>query len=298
MEPLPPFQHLRPKTLVEAIDLLRQHGRSAKVLAGGTDLLIQMKNRLTSPLYLVSLKAIKDFDEILEVSGGIRIGALATHSKIQRSSLVRSRLPVLADCMDKIGSKQIRNVGTLGGNLCNAAPSADTAPPLLALDARLKVVGTGPEKQIPVDRFFIGPGKTILESSEILAEIIIPLPPCNSAGAFIKHTRRAALDLPVINVAVQCTFNVNLSHFERVRIGLGVVAPAPFRPRKAESFLEGKRFEEKVLEEAGDIASQEASPRDTWRGSSSYRKAMIGILLQEALRMSKKRAAFYKEGAC
>jgi CO/xanthine dehydrogenase FAD-binding subunit len=298
MEPLPPFHHLRPKTLAEAANLLSQHGQSAKVLAGGTDLLIQMKNRLTSPLYLVSLKEIQGLDEILEVSGEIRIGALATHSKIQCSPLIRKRLPVLGDSVDNLGSKQIRNVGTLGGNLCNAAPSADTASPLLALDARLKVVGTRSEKQIPVDSFFIGAGKTILEVGEILAEIIIPLPPSYSAGAFIKHTRRAALDLPVISVAVQCTFNAELSHFERVRIGLGVVAPVSFRPRKAESFLQGKRFEEKVLEEAGNIACQEATPRDTWRGSSLYRKAMIGILLQEALQMSKQRAAFYKEGSC
>jgi carbon-monoxide dehydrogenase medium subunit len=288
MEALLPFEYHRPSSVEEAVRLLAQFGDDAKPIAGGTDLLIQMKYRLASPSHLVALKWIPGLDRI-EEGEAVRIGALATHTQIKESSAIKTRFPILIDALSQLGSQQIRNVATIGGNLCNAAPSADTAPVLLALNAGVVLVGPQGKREMDLNDFFLAPGKTALKSSEILTAILIPMPRPSSSGSYIKHIRRAVLDLPIVGVAAQCIFSRNLVKIEEVRIGLGVAAPTPIRAMGAEAFLKGKPVQDDILEQAGRIASQEAKPRDTWRGSASYRSDMIRVLIQDAILLARDR---------
>jgi len=289
MDGLPPFEYHRPLTIEEAVALLARFGEDAKPMAGGTDLLIQMKNRWASPRHVIALKWIPGLDGIAD-GERVRIGALATHSRIKESPLIRGRFPILIDALSRLGSQQIRNIATIGGNLCNAAPSADTAPALLALDARAVLVSPKGKREMGLESFFLAPGKTALNPDEILESILLPRPPPLSCGAYIKHMRRAALDLPIIGVATQCTLSRDSKKIEDIRIGLGVCAPIPIRAKAAEAFLRGKPVEEEILDQGGTIAMREAKPRDTWRGSASYRSEMIRVLVQEAILLARDRA--------
>ncbi len=289
MEGLPSFEYHRPSSLQEAIELLARFGDKAKPIAGGTDLLVQMKQGFVSPTHVVALKWIAGLDVITEEKM-LTIGGLATHTKVLGHPVVRGRFPILVDALSRLGSRQVRNVATLGGNLCNAAPSADSAAPLLALDVRVMVMSPQGRREVPLDGFFVRPGETSLKPGDVLTSILIPMPPPCSGGAYLKHTRRAALDLPIIGVAAQCTFSRDFGKIEEVRIGLGVAAPTPIRAKGAEAFLKGKSVQDRILEQAGVIASQEAKPRDTWRGSASYRSEMIQVLVQEAIRLARDRA--------
>lgn len=288
MDGLPPFEYHRPSTIEEAVALLARFGEDAKLMAGGTDLLVQMKNRWASPRHLIALKWIPGLDGVTD-GERVRIGALATHSRIKGSPLIRSRFPILIDALSRLGSQQIRNFATIGGNLCNAAPSADSAPALLALGAKVGLAGPRGKREMGLEGFFLAPGRTALNPDEILESILLPSPPPFSCGAYIKHMRRAALDLPIVGVATQCTFTPDLKKMEDVRIGLGVCAPTPIRAKAAEAFLRGKPVEEEILNQGGTIASQEAKPRDTWRGSASYRSDMIRELIHEAISLSRDR---------
>jgi CO/xanthine dehydrogenase FAD-binding subunit len=283
MEGLPAFEYHRPSSVEEAVGLLARYGEDAKPMAGGTDLLVQMKNRWTSPRHLIALKWIPRLDGITD-GEMVRIGALATHSRIKESPVIRGRFPILIDALSQLGSQQVRNVATIGGNLCNAAPSADTAPALLTLGAKVVLVGPKGKRDMGLENFFLGPGKTALNTDEILESILLPRPPPYSCGAYMKHMRRAALDLPIIGVATQCTFSRDLKIIEDIR------APTPIRVKAAEAYLRGKPLEEGILNQGATLASQEAKPRDTWRGSAFYRSEMIRVLVQEAILLSRDRA--------
>ncbi len=288
MEGLPAFEYHRPSSVEEAVGLLAQYGNDAKPMAGGTDLLVQMKNRWISPRHLIALKWIPGIEGITD-GETVRIGALATHSRIKESRVIRGRFPILIDAVSQMGSQQVRNVGTIGGNLCNAAPSADTAPALLALGAEVLLVGPKGKRSMGLENFFLAPGRTALATDEILESILLPRPPPYSCGAYMKHMRRQALDLPILGVAAQCAFTPDLKKIEDIRIGLGVCAPTPIRAKAAEAFLRGKPLEEGILNQGGTLASQEAKPRDTWRGSASYRSEMIRVLIHEAILLSRDR---------
>jgi carbon-monoxide dehydrogenase medium subunit len=295
MTKIPPFAYDKPNSVEEAIRLLTQYGESAKPLAGGTDLLIQMKHGLALPRHLVSLNHISELADIIE-DDVLKIGALATHSKIVKYPLIESRFPILFGALSQIGSHQIRNVATIGGNICNAAPSADSLPALLALEARLCLKGPQGKREIDLEGFLIAPGQTAIQPGEILTSILLPFPSRFSAGMYIKHTRRGALDLPIIGVAVQCTFGPDFENIEKACIGLGVAAPTPIRARAAEAFLAGKPVKEEILKEAGRIASQEAKPRDSWRGSASYRSEMIRVLVGRAILLARERLTKLQKG--
>lgn len=273
------FEYLKPVSLGEALGLLVQHGDKARVIAGGTDLMVQWKKKLISAEYLISLRNIPELSRV-EFSGGLKIGAAATHRTLELSPEIRRHFPVIFDAVSGLGSVQVRNSATIGGNICNAAPSADTAPPLLVLEARAIVAGPHGEREVPIDAFFKGPGKSVLESGELVTrfEIAEPLP--RTGMAYWKHTRRKAMDLPILGVAVLLSIEEDLETCLKARVALGVAAPTPMRARKAEAFLEGKRVDETVLLQAGEIASEESSPRTTIRGSQWYRKEMVRVLVQ------------------
>jgi carbon-monoxide dehydrogenase medium subunit len=277
-----PFTYLTPKTLDEAISLYVSHGEQSKYVAGGTDVLVKIKEGKLAPNYLISLKHIigQDRPFLNHETGELYIGAFCTHRSIEQSPLVQHRYPILYDAVKNIGSIQIRNVATIGGNLVNAVPSADGAIPLIALDGRANIYGAKGQRSVELRRFFLGPGQCDLEGGEILTEIVIPPLAPRSGGAYIKHGRREAMELPMLGVGVLLTLAEDMTTCAKARICLGVAAPTPFRALEAEKYLQGKNINEENLAEAGRIAGQESRVRDSIRGVAWYRREMVGVLVK------------------
>jgi len=217
---------------------------------------------------------------------GLRIGALVKHAALENSPLLRDGWGILASAAHKVGSPQVRHLGTLGGNLCNASPAADTAPALLVLEAEATLVRQEGERHIPLECFFTGPGLTALKEDEIFKEIFIPEGPANSSWVYLKLGRRKSLDLALTCVAVLLTLDPGTGTCRRARVALGAVSPTPMRARKTEEFLEGRRLEESVIREAGKIAQQECRPISDIRASAEYRKEMVMVLVERAIKKS------------
>ena len=282
---LPKFEYCAPKTIDEACLLLSQHKEQAKVIAGGTDLLVQMKHKEVRPRYLINLRSIPGQDYITyDEKDGLRIGAQTTLRAIENSSLIRERFSILAQAAGQLGTMQVRNRGTIGGNLCNAAPSAEMAPPLIALGARVRIRVAGGERVVPVEDFFTGPGQTVLKPDEVVTEIQVPDLPHRSGGVYMRHSIRKALDLPLVGVGVVITMDKDV--LADVKIALSAVAPTPIRARRAEDVLKGNKPEDPLLEKAGLTASEEASPRDSMRASAEYKRRIIGVLIKRAIKQA------------
>ena len=273
------FEYISPESLDEAIGLLRKYGSEARILAGGTDLLVDLKQRAREPKYIISLKRLP-LSYIEENESGIRIGAATRLRMLERSPLIREKFPVLYDAIRAIGSVQIRNMATIGGNLCNASPAADSAPALLVLEARVRMAGPDGEREIPIQEFFIGPKKTSLRSDEILKEIFVPYMPPNSYTSFLRISR-TSMDIAKINIAA--FLRMNGERVEECRIALGAVAPTPIRVKRAEEFLKGKALSEEVLKEAGEIVSQEISPITDIRATAEWRREVSKVLTRDAI---------------
>jgi carbon-monoxide dehydrogenase medium subunit len=270
--------------------MLSKYGLKAKAIAGGTDLLVKMKNKEIKPQYLIRLNNIAQLDYIkTDDRDGLRIGSLATLTSVETSPLVRERIGFFAQAVQQMASHQIRNLATIGGNLCNAAPSADTASPLLVLGAKLKIVNSNGEKIIPIEDFFTGPEQTILDDGELLEEILIPTPPPFSGGIYIKHTIRRAMDLAILGVAVMITLDSDMKCKE-VRIALGAAAPTPIRAFHAEDALKGNIIDNQSIEETAQIAMDESHPRTSIRATSEYRKKMAKVLVRRALSQAREEA--------
>jgi len=276
------FSYLAPKNLDEAVSLLESYGERAKYVAGGTDVLVKIKEGKLSPDYLISLKGLlhQESPYLNHETGELFIGALLTHRAIEKSSVVRLNYPILHDAVKNIGSVQIRNVATIGGNLVNAVPSADGAIPLIALDGKAHVYGTKGRRSVELRRFFLGPGQCDLERGEILKEIVIPPLPPRTAGAYVKHGRREAMELPMLGVGVQLSLEADMATCDQVRICLGVAAPTPLRCLEAEKYLTGKKVYDLSLAEAGRIAGEESRVRDSIRGLAWYRREMVAVLVK------------------
>jgi len=280
---LPKFEYHVPSTIAEALDQISHYGNKGKVIAGGTDLLVSMKKRETIPEHLINLKEIEALKGITyDETEGIKIGALTTIGDIERAEVVREKFPPLWDAVKVMAAQQVRNLGTIGGNLCSASPSADTAPPLMALGASLKLTRVLHERVVPVEDFYKGPGESVLKPEEILTEILIPNLPDNSGGAYIKLMRRNAMDLALVGVAAWLRLDGKTCI--EARIALGAVAPTPIRAHTTESVLTHKDVDEDLIEEAGKKASQEAKPIDDIRASKAYRKEMIKVLTKRAIK--------------
>ena len=268
------FNYLAPKTIEEACSLLSKYEGRAKVIAGGTDLLVSMKKRQINPQYLVNIKDIPGLDYIhYSEENGLKIGALATLSSIAGSPIIKDKFGLLATTCNKIGIPQVRNMGTIGGNICNGGPSQDSIPSLLALDARLKVVGLRGEK------FFTGPFQTALDKAELLTEIQIPSPPPGSDGCYQWLTKITEADETLVGVAVLMTLDTKDSICKDIKIGLCSVAPVPIRARRAEEVLRGKKLENRIIEQVAQVAAEETSPRSR----ADYRRQMTGVLVKRAI---------------
>jgi carbon-monoxide dehydrogenase medium subunit len=297
------FDYFKPKTFDEALGLLSKYGEKAKLIAGGTDVIVMIKQKAMAPEVLISLQGIPGLDR-MSYNGSLTIGPMVTHRAIEKSEVIRNNFSALADAVDDLGSIQIRNVATIGGNICTAAPSADTATPLLVLGTQVKIKSVKEERTVPIEEFFKGPGKTVLKTGEMVQELWVPKPLPNTGSAYHKLQRRLALDLPILGVSVLlsldkdkvtcsdllCTaspISTILHKMEEdeivckdVRIALGVAAPTPMRAWKAEALLRGKKLSDELLEEAAHTASQEAQPRDSLRGEAWYRKDMVRVLVK------------------
>lgn len=287
---LPKFEYLVPTTIDEAISLLSSHKGEAQVIAGGTDLIHKMKRSEETPQYLVGLKNIPGLDYIdYDESQGLRFGPLVTIHTIEVSSLVRDRFPILAQAASTIGSAQIRNLGTIVGNLCSALPSADMAPGLIVLGATAKIASKKGERTIAVEDFFSGPSESVLAPDEMVVEVQVPNPPPHRGMVYIKHTIRAAMELAIVGVATLVTVQDGV--YSDAKIALGAVAPTPMRATKAESVLKGKPYSKKLVRQASEAASEEARPISDIRASAEYRKEMVRILTARALNKAKEEIA-------
>jgi CO/xanthine dehydrogenase FAD-binding subunit len=283
---LPKLDYVKAKSVEEVLKLLGEGGEKVKVYAGGTDLIPKLKTRvMAAPALLVDLKGIPNLDYVTtDGDGGLRIGALASIFSVANAPLVKDRFPMLAQAAGSIASTQIQNRGTIVGNICNAVPSADSAPALLCLGARAICVSPRGERTIDLTSFFAGPNKTVLSSDEMVKEIQVPPMPEGSRGAYVKLSPRARMDLAVVGVAA--LVKEENGTVCDIRIGLGAVAPTPRRAEKAEAVLKGERPSDRKIAEAAKTASEEAQPIDDHRASAEYRRMMVEVLVSRIVRQS------------
>ncbi len=285
------FEYLRPKSVQEAISLLHEHDGKAKVIAGGTDLVVDMRSGLTNqtprlrPQYVVDLESIPELDYIeCDEKRGLRIGSLAKVRTVENSSVLHQYYPVISQAAGQLGSVAIRNVATIGGNLCNAVPSAEMAPPLIALSAKARITGISGERVVPLEDFFVHAGETVLNAEELLVEIQVPMPPLNTKGVYLKHGKRwGTFDLAMVNVGVVLTLEADNQTCRDAKIVLGAVASTPMRAKKAEAILGGKKVASSLIEKAAQAASEEARPITDIRASAAYRAGMVKVFTRRAL---------------
>jgi aerobic carbon-monoxide dehydrogenase medium subunit len=278
-----PFEMYQPTTLQEASRLLKDKGAGGRFLAGGTDLVIAIKEKGLIPKYVVDLKKVPGLSGIREnADGSITIGALTTMREIETDPLLNKKYLYLCQSAAEVGSIQIRNRATVGGNMANATPSADVAPSLIALNATAKIVDARSERIVALEEFFTGPGQTIMSPDEILTQIIIPKTSPQLMGEYIKFSPRDMMDLAYVGVAV--TYNIAADkRCSDVRIVLGAVAPTPIRARNAEALLEGQLLTEELAARVGVEAARESKPISDVRSSADYRRAMVGAMTKRAL---------------
>jgi len=279
---LPDFGYYAPDSIAEACEALNRLGSKAKVLSGGTDIISKMKSGLLSPEFLISLKKLEFLTRIEYVPGkGVVIGARATHNDLVSSPILNDKYLSVSEAAHHMASNQIRNIGTVGGNLCNAVPSADLPPILIALGATIKLVGSNGERTMLLEDFFVGPVKTVIASDEILTEIVIP-DQLTTGSTYIKFGLRRSGALAVVGLAAAVTVKGDM--LEEVRIVIGAAAPTPMRAREAEDHLRGKVISDELIAEAGLIASKESKPISDIRGSAEYRRDLVRVFTRRALR--------------
>jgi len=277
------FEYAAPETVAEAVALLASRPGEARGLAGGTDLITQLKEGRRRAALLVDLKRIGALNHLeFTPAGGLRIGAAVPCVRLQESPDVRQHYPILAYVSTLIGSYQIQNRASLGGNLCNAAPSADGVPPLIALGARAVLAGPDGERTVDVEAFCTGPGRSVLGPGEILVELLVPPPGPRTGSVYQRFIPRGEMDIAVAGVASLLAKNPD-GTVARARIVLSAVAPTPLRVPAAEAVLQGYLPTHQRFEEAGRIASAACSPITDVRGTVAYRRHLVGVLTRRTL---------------
>jgi carbon-monoxide dehydrogenase medium subunit len=273
-----PFEFFEPKTVDEAVRLLDT--ANSKVMAGGVDLVLKIRLRLTLPDAVISLQKIPGLDYIESNPAGLRFGALASIRQIELSPLVQKNWAVLYEAVHQIASVQTKTMGTAVGNLCVATPASDIAPPLFVLGAKVKIVGLNYEKLVPIENFFVAVGKTILEPNEIVTEIFVPGMPAGTGSAFLKAAKTAD-DIAKVNAAVMVFITDKIC--KDARIALGSVAPTPIRVTEAEQTLKGQKLDETMFARAAEAAADAVRPISDIRSTAKYRKEMVRVLVKDAL---------------
>jgi carbon-monoxide dehydrogenase medium subunit len=281
---LPKFEYLAPKSLAEACALLAQHGASARVMAGGTDLLLKMQRTGQAPRFLVGLRNIGGLDQVTyDAAKGLTIGALGLLSTVCEHDQVRALYPALAYAAGSTATVQIRNMGTVAGNLCNASPSADTATPLLVYGAEVVLQGPQGERVLPLERFFLGPGKTAMGPAELVRELRVPAPAARCGSNYQRISERSQVDIAAVGVSALLELDEK-GGCRRARIALGAVAPTPLRAEDAERYLEGKPLDDAAFAQAAALACALAKPITDARAGAAWRKQMVEVLTRRALK--------------
>jgi carbon-monoxide dehydrogenase medium subunit len=289
------FELVLPRSIDDCLKALSEHGREAKLVAGGTDLLPQLKNGVAKPPYVIDLSGIAALRAVsTDAQGRLRIGAAVSARTLELDARVRTAYAAVAESAALIGSVQVRNLATLGGNLCNAAPSADMAPPLLALDAEAVIVGPGTERRVPLASFFLDVRRTVLAPDELLAELVLPAPERRSGGHYLRHTPRRELDIAVVGVASAVTLTDGVCG--KARIALASVAPTPVRAVAAERALVGQPMTPALIARAAELAVEAARPISDQRGSADFRRHLVRVLTRRTLTTALERARGREEG--
>ncbi len=285
------FEYFAPKTADESLTLLAHYKEESKVIAGGQSLLILMRQGLVAPKYLIDIKSISSLDYIHETESGLEIGSLTTHKTIETSPVIRNGFGVLAEMERTLASAETRNWGTVGGNICHADPAGDICPVLIALGGKVKMASLGGERAMTVEEFPTGYFETALQLDEILTEIQVPTLPPRTGVAFRKFTMIEG-DYAVVSVTVSITLNSKDEKCSEARIVLGAVAPIPMRAKRAEKVLVGREIKDDSLEDAAQIASDEAEPVSDMHASDEYKRELVKVLVkrvaQEAMEKAKK----------
>lgn len=286
---VPRFDYFAPESVDEACRLLNENGKKACLLAGGTDLMVRINQGLTNPSVVIGLKKIAGLHRIVfDNRKGLIIGATALLSDVASHPAVRKIYPAIAYAASQTANVQIRNMGTVAGNICNAAPSADNAPTLLALDAKVFLASTKGERQLPLDQFFLGPSVTATKPDEVLTSIFVPIPSPNSGASYQHISARGKVDISAVGIGVAVTMDGQVC--KDVRIFMGAVGPIPLRAVQAEKIVKGKKLSAELIEEAGAQASREARPITDVRASAQYRRRMVAVLTRRALVEAQTRA--------
>lgn len=289
---LPSFEFHEPVSIEEALVLKNTFGSKARLLAGGTDLLVHLKKKLITTENLISLSRIKALSEITQTGETLFIGACATMAELSASPVIQEKFCAIKSGCDNMGTHLIRNRATMGGNACNGSPAGDTLPALLVYDAVAVLQSQAGKREVPIQDFFTGPGKTCIDPNEILIGFILPLPPAHSSAHYIQLGKRKSSEINVVNVAAYLAWDPLTKKVITSRIALGSVAPTPIRALAAEACLSDQTPGEDAFFTAGEVARREdCKPIDDFRGTAAYRQAMIGVLTKRTLAQAFKQAS-------
>ena len=278
-----------PTSIDTATSLLAENSKIAKVLAGGTDILVQMHSDMIEPELIVDIKNIPELNQIHENDDGFRFGAAVSGKELMKNKEFNAVWPGVMDGIKLIGSLQVRGRASVGGNLCNASPAADSIPPMIAAAAIANIIGPKGNRDIPIEEIVVGPGKTSLAKGEIIVSFQLPNRPSNSGDAYLRFTPRTEMDIAVVGVAVNLTLD-NKGICESARVALGAVAPTPILDQKAAKSLIGTKVDDTALEELGIAVQASCSPIDDKRGTIEFRKDVVGVLAKRTALIAKRRA--------
>lgn len=276
------FDYHQPESLADAVDLAARFGGQASFLAGGTDLIVQIERGRVAPRHVIGLGRVPGLAGI-EVNGRITLGARVTHRAIEQTPALAGPLRCFVEGAEVIGGHQVRNVATIGGNLVNASPAADLVPCLLALDGVVTLVGPGGEREVPIERFLLGPNRTARRPDELVTRVDLPALPPRAATAFLKAGRRRAMEISVVCVAARLDLDATLERCLEARVVLGAVAPTAVRAHAAERLLEGQPVGGEAFRRAAEAAQEACRPIDDVRASAGFRQHLVGVLVRRAL---------------
>jgi carbon-monoxide dehydrogenase medium subunit len=284
------FEYREPTTLEETLTLMRDRGEDARVMAGGTALVIMMKQRLVMPQTLIGLRQLGGLEQLESTNGEMHLGALLTHRDVETSPLVQAQLPALAETYHHVATIRIRNVATVGGALAHADPNQDPPVMLMALDARVQLASLSGRREVPVDEFFTDYYETARQPDELVVQVIVPRAKPHTGSVYLKFLPRTADDYATVGVAATVRLNPASGLCEECRLAMGCVAPTPVRAKAAETLVQGQRLTPELAREAGAAAQQVTDPLTDARGSAEYKRAMAGVFVRRALEQAWERA--------
>jgi len=284
------FDYVRPSTVAEAVGLLEAHGDDALAIAGGTATVLLLQKRMLRPELVVDLGGLPGPTGVEQNGGGLRIGALTPIRAIERDATVRSSYGLLAEAASQVAGVRVRNAATVGGSVCFGEPQTDLPPALLAMNATATIAGSQGSRDVPLDEFFLGPYETAREQGEVLTHLSVPTPVPGSGGCHVKFTLGSPENKPVVNVSALVTVDASTGALADVRIVMGAVGGVPMLAHKANDTLKGERPSDALIAQAAARASEEADPIEDLRGSVWYKRRIIKVLVERALRCAIERA--------